>query len=84
MSSGKLDDAHKISDEVSEGTMALWDYLILHPEAKLSSAEKQTLITGMQKTFAGAIEKRYESEKEDENHDEEDDESEHRSRRRNQ
>lgn len=32
-----------IWDEVSEGEMPLWYYLTMHPEAKLSSADKQVL-----------------------------------------
>ncbi len=34
---------HEIWEEVSEGEMPLWYYLLLHPEAKLSAADKEML-----------------------------------------
>ncbi len=37
---------------IQEGEMPSWDYLILHPDARLSDAEKQQLIDGLTKTFA--------------------------------
>lgn len=33
----------EICDQVTSGEMPLWDYAILHPTAKLSDADKQTL-----------------------------------------
>lgn len=44
----KVKDA---ADEVKEGEMPMWFYTIPHPEAKLSSNEKQELISGLEKTF---------------------------------
>jgi mono/diheme cytochrome c family protein len=38
--------------EVREGEMPMWIYTLPHPEAKLSSSEKQELISGLEKTFA--------------------------------
>jgi hypothetical protein len=32
--------------------MPMWIYTLPHPEAKLSSSEKQELISGLEKTFA--------------------------------
>jgi len=37
---------------ISRGEMPLSDYLLLHPEAELSAAEKQQLIAGLQATLA--------------------------------
>ena len=48
--SGKQ-EAGDIVEVVREGTMPPWDYLILHPEARLSEADKQTLVDGLGKTF---------------------------------
>ena len=49
--SGKQ-EAGDIVEVVREGTMPPWDYLILHPEARLSEADKQTLVeAALGKTF---------------------------------
>lgn len=34
---------HETWEEVSEGEMPMWYYLLLHPEAELSAADKETL-----------------------------------------
>ena len=39
----KAEDIEEIWEEVEEGHMPLWYYLPLHPEAKLSDADKQTI-----------------------------------------
>ena len=44
----KLKDA---ADEVKEGEMPILPYLIAHPEARLSDAEKKELTNGLEKTF---------------------------------
>jgi hypothetical protein len=36
---------------VSEGEMPPWDYLLLHPEARLSDTETSTFIDGLTRTF---------------------------------
>ncbi len=36
---------------VREGEMPPWDYLILHPEARLSDADTQALLDGFARTF---------------------------------
>ena len=46
-------EAEEMIEEIEEGKMPLPNYLILHPEARLSPAEKKMLITGLEKTFAG-------------------------------
>ena len=42
----------RIQRAVTNGQMPLPPYLLMHPSAKLSDAEKQALITGLTKTFA--------------------------------
>lgn len=51
----KLKDA---ADEVKEGEMPIPPYLIAHPEARLSDAEKQELANGLEKTFGVKEEKK--------------------------
>jgi len=45
--------AHEVGEVVSEGEMPPWFYLPMHPSARLSPAEKQALVTGLQQTLAG-------------------------------
>jgi hypothetical protein len=45
---GELDD---VIETLEEGEMPLRDYLLLHPEARLSDAEAEQLITGLKATF---------------------------------
>lgn len=47
---GEADEAGK---QVSEGEMPPPAFLITHPEARLTDAEKQALITGLTQTFGG-------------------------------
>jgi len=44
----RMDDVQR---EVDNGDMPIWDYLLLHPEAKLSAAEKARLIDGLKATY---------------------------------
>lgn len=55
----KKNEGKDAAKEVREGEMPPWFYLPTHPEAKLSDAEKQELISGLEKTFGkeGAEEK---------------------------
>jgi len=46
--------AGEIVEVVSEGEMPPWDYLILHPDARLSDADTQALVDGLSKTFGAA------------------------------
>jgi len=39
---------------IREGEMPSWDYLLLHPDARLSDTEKQQLIDGLTRTFAAS------------------------------
>lgn len=45
---GEGDDA---AEEVAEGEMPLWDYLLMHPEAQLTEAETERFIAGLRATF---------------------------------
>ncbi|ADR32765.1 cytochrome c [Sulfuricurvum kujiense DSM 16994] len=47
----KKNEGEDAAKEVREGEMPIWFYTIPHPEAKLSSSEKQELISGLEKTF---------------------------------
>ena len=47
----KHNEGKKAANEVREGEMPLWFYLLAHPEARLSEGEKQELISGLEKTF---------------------------------
>jgi len=49
--SQKKNEGEDAAKEVREGEMPMWFYTIAHPEAKLSSNEKQELISGLEKTF---------------------------------
>lgn len=60
-------ETHEAAEEVEEGEMPLAIYLPLHPEAKLSDAEKQELIDGLHATF-GKSSGDHDSEDEDESH----------------
>lgn len=48
--SGEADES---AEKVSEGEMPLRPYLLLHPDANLSAAEKLELIQGLLATFGG-------------------------------
>jgi len=47
----KKNEAEDAAKEVKEGSMPPWFYLPTHPEARLSDAEKQELIKGLEATF---------------------------------
>ena len=44
-------ETEKIVRVVQEGEMPPWDYLILHPEARLSAEDTQALLDGLGTTF---------------------------------
>lgn len=44
-------EVDEIAEIIAKGEMPLWQYLMMHPEARLSQAETQTLITGLEATF---------------------------------
>lgn len=43
--------AEDVGEVIHEGEMPPWSYLILHPGARLSDAEKERLIAGLEATF---------------------------------
>jgi hypothetical protein len=47
----KKNEGKDAAKEVREGEMPPWFFLPTHPEARLSSTEKQELISGFEKTF---------------------------------
>lgn len=44
-------ETDEIVEVVRDGEMPPWDYLILHPEARLSDADRQALLDGLAATF---------------------------------
>jgi hypothetical protein len=44
-------ETEEMYETVAEGEMPPSNYLITHPEARLTAAEKQTLLSGIQATF---------------------------------
>lgn len=46
--SGEGDEA---AEKVQEGSMPMWQYVLMHPEANLTAAEKKEFIAGLQATF---------------------------------
>ncbi len=47
----KKNEGDEAAEEVEEGEMPLKSYLLAHPEARLSKAEKEALIEGLRRTF---------------------------------
>jgi len=45
-------DLEEVVENIERGEMPLSDYLLMHPEAKLSDSEKQALLDGLKATFA--------------------------------
>jgi hypothetical protein len=45
------DDAHEAAEEVAEGEMPLRLYLLVHPEARLTAAERAELVRGLEATL---------------------------------
>lgn len=44
-------ESDEIVESVTEGEMPPWDYLILHPEARLSDADERMFVDGLTQTF---------------------------------
>lgn len=47
-------DADEAAEEVAEGEMPLRSYLLVHPAARLSDAERAELVRGLEATVGGA------------------------------
>ncbi len=67
ISARDMGDADEAAEAVLEGEMPLKIYTIMHPEARLTDAERQALARGLEKTFGG------ESGEEEGEHEEEND-----------
>lgn len=50
---GRSGEAEDAAETVSEGRMPPFQYVILHPDAKLSDADRQAFIDGLVATFGG-------------------------------
>jgi hypothetical protein len=48
--------AGKAGKEIHEGEMPPRDYLLMHPEARLTASERQELARGLDRSFAGLTE----------------------------
>lgn len=48
---GAGDEADEIAESVIEGEMPTWDYVLIHPEANLSAADRAAFIDGLAATF---------------------------------
>jgi hypothetical protein len=48
---GGSKDVNEIADEVLEGGMPPFQYLLMHPEAKLTAAERQALVDGLRNSL---------------------------------
>jgi Haem-binding domain len=46
-------EVDNVAGQVQRGAMPQWYYVLLHPTANLSAAEKQTLIQGLQASSSG-------------------------------
>ena len=44
-------DFEEVNRQVKNGEMPLWDYVLLHPSAKLTADEQTALLNGLQATF---------------------------------
>jgi hypothetical protein len=44
-------DFEEVSRSMKNGEMPLWDYVLLHPSAKLTAEEQTALLNGLQATF---------------------------------
>jgi len=53
MSEWEQGDGDEAAEEVEEGGMPLGQYLLAHPEARLTDEEKKQFIAGLQVTFGG-------------------------------
>ncbi len=42
---------NEVERSISEGNMPLWDYLLIHSSARLTDAETQQLLAGLQATY---------------------------------
>jgi hypothetical protein len=69
------EELDEVIEAIEEGEMPLRDYMLLHPEARLTDAETAQLIAGFKATFQNdpPIERGHEHEHEDDEHEHEHD-----------
>jgi len=65
-------EAHESAEKLEEGEMPMWEYIILHPESRLSDVEKRALLRGLQATFGGESNEENELHHDDDEHDDDD------------
>ena len=68
VSNNILKEAHEAAEEYEEGKMPESGYLQFHPEAQLSSEDREALITGLKATFGTKSPKNQEKPKEEGHH----------------
>jgi len=51
VSAADVGEADEAAEELEEGAMPPWQYLVLHPEAELSAEERAALVAGLEATF---------------------------------
>lgn len=49
----QVNETDEIVEQVREGEMPPWDYGLLHPDARLSGAERDAFLAGLAATFGG-------------------------------
>lgn len=49
------EEAEEASEVVAEGEMPLWDYSLVHPESRLTPAERRALVDGLAATLGGEV-----------------------------
>jgi heme-binding protein len=62
---GEEESAVEAAETVRDGEMPTWDYLLAHPEARLSDWEQRELIDGLAATFGDEGGREDEQEEED-------------------
>ena len=62
---GNVDEINKASELVREGEMPPWFYRPLHRRARLSSAEKEALLQGLNATFGNPSKRPHEEDSDD-------------------
>lgn len=66
------EEAHEAGEEVLEGEMPLDNYLLLHPEARLTDGERRQLAAGLDATLGGEEEGGEHGEHDDDDDDDDD------------
>lgn len=59
------EEAHESAEAVESGEMPPWDYVMMHPQSRLSTSDKQALIQGLRATFGDSASEEEEEEEDD-------------------